>query len=471
MLRDRDHAVRFAIGAGVEPQLHAPFEQRFGFPLIEIWGMTEMVRALVDNQPPRQVGTRAFGRAMPGLEVRVVDEAEAEVPDGTPGEMLIRHSAATPRKDFFSGYLDDAQATEQAWRGGWFHTGDIVSRAADGMLHFVDRRKNIIRRSGENIAAAEVEALLLTHPLVEQVAVLAVPDEVREQEVLACVVLRDAARADVDAAVRTLFDFCHAQLAYYKAPGLAVADRAHPDHRDPEDPEAPDLRRRRRPAHRGRHARPARLEEARRAAAAGAPADTRGGRMGWYYEDFEPGRTIVTPGRTITEADIAAFAGLSGDFNPLHTDEVFAREAGLGGRIAHGPMVLGMAFGLGARAGLFDETVLGLLGVQWTFEQVVRPGDTLRASIVVLDMRTTRRPDRGIVRPATGHLEPGPRAGADGSLPDHVQTPGRGRRSDHAPRDTADKSIPGYTGGLTTPPVARAASAVAAGDAARAVPA
>ena len=119
--------------------------------------------------------------------------------------------------------------------------------------------------------------------------------------------------------------------------------------------------------------------------------------MGWYYEDFEPGRVIETPGRTITEADIVGYAGLSGDFNPLHTDEVFAVDAGVGGRIAHGPMVLGMAFGLGARAGLFDETVLGLLGVQWTFKEPVRPGDTLRASIVVLEMRTTRKLDRGIV--------------------------------------------------------------------------
>ncbi|GAC1354180.1 MAG: paaZ 3 [Variovorax sp.] len=119
--------------------------------------------------------------------------------------------------------------------------------------------------------------------------------------------------------------------------------------------------------------------------------------MGWHYEDFEPGHVIETPGRTVTEADIGAFAGVSGDFNSLHTNEVFAVESGVGGRIAHGPMVLGMAFGLGARAGLFDETVLGLLGVQWTFQAPVRPGDTLRASIAVLEMRPTRKPDRGIV--------------------------------------------------------------------------
>ncbi len=219
--RDREHNVRFAVGAGVEPQLHAAFEARFGFPLVEIWGMTEMVRVLGDHVAPRQVGTRAFGRAVPGIDVRVVDDAGRDVADGTQGEMLIRHSAATPRKDFFGGYLDDEAATEAAWRGRWFHTGDIVVRSADGMLHFVDRRKNIIRRSGENIAAAEVEALLLTHPLVAQVAVLAVPDEVREEEVLACVVLRDGSDAsrDADAAARTLFDFCREHLAYYKSPG------------------------------------------------------------------------------------------------------------------------------------------------------------------------------------------------------------------------------------------------------------
>jgi acyl-CoA synthetase (AMP-forming)/AMP-acid ligase II len=224
--QDRNHTVRFGLGAGVEPQLHSVFEERFGFPLVEIWGMTEMVRALVDNAAPRQVGTRAFGRATPGIDVCVVDDADHEVPDGDPGEMLIRYSSATPRKDFFSSYLNDPAATEHAWRGGWFHTGDIITRASDGMLHFVDRRKNIIRRSGENIAAAEVEALLQTHPLVAQVAVLAVPDEIREEEVLACIVLQPDSGHDVDSAVRTLFDFCHARLAYYKAPGWVwVTDR------------------------------------------------------------------------------------------------------------------------------------------------------------------------------------------------------------------------------------------------------
>ncbi len=219
--QDREHGVRFGWGAGVEPQLHALFEQRFGFPLVELWGMTEMVRVLTDCIAPRRVGTRAFGRALPGVEVRVVDESDRDVPDGRPGEMLIRHSAATPRKAFFAGYLDDPAATEAAWRGGWFHTGDVVTRDADGMLHFFDRRKNIVRRSGENIAAAEVEAALLAHPLVLNAAVLAVADELREEEVMACVVpkLPPADAAEEALLARELMAHCMASLAYYKAPG------------------------------------------------------------------------------------------------------------------------------------------------------------------------------------------------------------------------------------------------------------
>ncbi len=219
---DRGHQVRFGVGAGVDPQRHAEFETRFGFPLIEIWGMTETVRLLADAEPPRRVGTRAFGKAQPGLEARIVDDTDADVADGVPGEMVIRHSAAAPRQDAFSGYLDDEAATEAAWRGGWFHTGDIVVRDPDGMLHFVERRKNIIRRSGENIAAAEVEAILQAHPDVAQAAVLSVPDEVREEEVLACIVVRPGVAltaVEDDPLVRKLFEHCNAQLAYYKAPG------------------------------------------------------------------------------------------------------------------------------------------------------------------------------------------------------------------------------------------------------------
>jgi crotonobetaine/carnitine-CoA ligase len=216
---ERQHQVRFGLGAGVEPQLHAAFEERFGFPLVEVWGMTETGRIYADRLEPRQINTRAFGRPFGGFEARVVDDADGEVPRGADGELLVRWGGAEgPRHGFFSGYLKDPRATEEAWRGGWFHTGDTVRQMDDEMLVFVDRKKNIIRRSGENVAAAEVEAVLQAHAAVAQVAVLAVPDELREEEVMACVVPMPDARPDAALADR-LMGWCLERLAYFKAPG------------------------------------------------------------------------------------------------------------------------------------------------------------------------------------------------------------------------------------------------------------
>jgi crotonobetaine/carnitine-CoA ligase len=219
---DRAHQVRFGLGAGVEPQLHAAFEERFAFPLVEIWGMTETGRILAVTGLPRLIDTRAFGRPTGGLEARVVDAQDRELPRGSDGEFIVRWGGAEgPRHGFFSGYLDNEAATAEAWRGGWFHTGDIVRQDASGMLYFVDRSKNIIRRSGENVAAAEVEAVLQSAPWVKQVAVVACPDEVREAEVLACVVPR--AGTSIDAALaRDLHDWAAERLAYYKAPGWVL---------------------------------------------------------------------------------------------------------------------------------------------------------------------------------------------------------------------------------------------------------
>jgi len=215
---ERQHQVRFGLGAGVEPELHGRFEQRFGFPLAEVWGMTETGRIFCDCHAPRQIDTRAFGRPLPGFEAMVADDAGREVPRGQEGELLVRHAATDPRRGFFSGYLKNERATEEAWAGGWFHTGDVVRMAEDGMIYFVDRKKNIIRRSGENIAAAEIEACLQAHEAVAQVAVLAAPDEIREEEVMACVVpMQD--QVPTAALAADLFDWCNARLAYFKAPG------------------------------------------------------------------------------------------------------------------------------------------------------------------------------------------------------------------------------------------------------------
>ena len=143
------------------------------------------------------------------------------MPPDVPGELTLRMTGGDPRSGLFSGYLKDPAATDEAWRGGWFHTGDVVTRAADGMLCFVDRKKNIIRRSGENIAAAEVEAVLQADERVAQAAVIAVPDELRQEEVMACIVPAPGVGADRDAA-DALQDLCLEWLAYYKAPGYLL---------------------------------------------------------------------------------------------------------------------------------------------------------------------------------------------------------------------------------------------------------
>ncbi|WP_159914541.1 AMP-binding protein [Pantoea sp. 18069] len=216
--RDRHSGVKVAFGAGVDPVLHERFEQRFAIPLIEVWGMTESGRFMCVDQEPRQIHTRACGRPLPGLEARIVDDSGQEVPHGTTGELVVRHSAQAPRYGFFSGYLDDPAATEAAWAGGWFHSGDLCTRAADGMFTFVDRKKNIVRRSGENISSAEVEAVLAASPLVKQVAVAAVPDALRDEEVLACVIAADEVARDRTLAL-SLHAFAEQRLAYYKPPG------------------------------------------------------------------------------------------------------------------------------------------------------------------------------------------------------------------------------------------------------------
>lgn len=218
---ERAHRVKFGVGAGLDPAQHAAFEQRFGFPLIEVWGMSEVGIAAGANREPRRIDTRTFGRPLPGIELRVVDDDDRPLPDGSDGELVLRRAGDAPRRGLFAGYWKDQAATEQAWRGGWFHTGDIVRRDPDGLFHFVDRKKHMIRRSGQNIAAAEVEACLRQHPAVADAAVVPVPDELREEEVLACIVPRDGHEAD-GALAEAVVAHALQRLAYFKAPGWVM---------------------------------------------------------------------------------------------------------------------------------------------------------------------------------------------------------------------------------------------------------
>ncbi len=212
--------IKFGFGAGVDPKHHQAFEERFGFPLIEAWAMSETGAGacVAAYREPRHVGTRCFGRARNDLDYRLVDENGRDVAVGEAGELLVRYRGDNPRRYFFSGYYKDDEATAEAWQGGWFHTGDVVRVDQDGFFYFVDRRKNIIRRSGENIAAVEVEAVLMQSPFVASCAVAPVADEIRGEEVMALVVPTESTSANQELA-EALVHHCLGALAYYKAPG------------------------------------------------------------------------------------------------------------------------------------------------------------------------------------------------------------------------------------------------------------
>lgn len=119
---------------------------------------------------------------------------------------------------------------------------------------------------------------------------------------------------------------------------------------------------------------------------------------GRYWEDFVAGEVIRTAGRTITEADVVTYSGLSGDFNPLHTDEVFASQTAFGRRLVHGPLVLALALGLFQRTGVTDGTAVALLGIEeWSFVAPVFIGETIFVDVEIERVRPTSHPERGVI--------------------------------------------------------------------------
>ena len=222
---ERGHRLKFGFGSGVDARHHEVFERRFGFSLIEGWAMTETGGGGVTStaQGPRHIGQRCMGRPTATMEYRIVGDHGADVTPGQPGEFLVRTRGADPRRGFFSGYLKDEAATREAWAGDWFHTGDVV-RSDGESLFFVDRKKNIVRRSGENIAVIEVEGVLETLAAVAGAAVAPVPDDIRGEEVLALIKLRtpppDAEHAG--ALARDIAGACAEKLAYFKVPGYVA---------------------------------------------------------------------------------------------------------------------------------------------------------------------------------------------------------------------------------------------------------
>jgi acyl dehydratase len=122
-----------------------------------------------------------------------------------------------------------------------------------------------------------------------------------------------------------------------------------------------------------------------------------GNTMGLYFEDFTDALRITTRGRTVGEGDITQFAGLSGDFNPLHVDSEYCAGTPFEERIAHGPLTLAMAIGLMSQQNLIDATTMGLLDLHWSFAGPVKIGDTVHAVVTAIDKKPSRKPDRGVV--------------------------------------------------------------------------
>ena len=118
---------------------------------------------------------------------------------------------------------------------------------------------------------------------------------------------------------------------------------------------------------------------------------------GKYFDEFETGASFQTASRTVTETDIVLFAGLSGDFNPLHTDEGFARTTPFGTRIAHGMLIAAIATGLANQSGLFEGTTIALLSQTLRYVGPTRPGDTIHLELLVGEKKESKKPDRGVI--------------------------------------------------------------------------
>jgi carnitine-CoA ligase len=211
---DSAHLLRdVGFGMRITDDERDAFESRFGMRLLYCYGQTEasLLLAIAPRFRPRNwpaVGLPAFDR-----EIRIVDPSGSEVAQGEVGEVIVK---GIPGRTIMLGYVNDPESTARTVVDGWLHTGDLAQFDADGYLHFVDREKDMIKRNGENVAAIEVESVLLSNPAVEEVAVVGVPDPIRDEAVKAFVVLKPGASLDQ----AELTAYCAQYLAPFKIPTL-----------------------------------------------------------------------------------------------------------------------------------------------------------------------------------------------------------------------------------------------------------
>ncbi len=205
---DRDHPLRCVFIVPFTEEA-TRFAERFGADVHTIFNMTEISTPIISEANPSEVGY--CGRARAGFELRVVDENDIELPPGEVGELILRADAPWSMNH---GYYKDPDATQRAWRNGWFHTGDGFRQDAEGRFFFVDRIKDAIRRRGENISSAEVEAQINEHPAVQESAAIAVPAEFGEDEVLVVLALKPGESLAPEA----LIDYLAPRMAHFMVP-------------------------------------------------------------------------------------------------------------------------------------------------------------------------------------------------------------------------------------------------------------
>lgn len=207
--RDRAHNVSRILSPATPTTWVSEFFERFGIVLVEGYGSTETNLVLSNSSAGYEPGS--MGRVLPEFEVRVVDGLDREVPDGESGELIVRNLEPF---SLSSGYFRNPEATVNAWRNLWFHTGDRVKRDSNGVHYFIDRLTDSIRRRGENISSLEVENAIMSHPCVEMCSVIGVPSEVGEEEVKAFVVLKKGIRLSPE----RLVDFLESEIASFAIP-------------------------------------------------------------------------------------------------------------------------------------------------------------------------------------------------------------------------------------------------------------
>ena len=201
--------LRFAMcgSAPVPAEVMKRFEEAFNCPVVEGYGLSESTCRSTFNPPDERRRPGSCGLPI-GNEMKVVDDDDNEVPDGELGEIVLRG------ENILKGYFKNPEATAQAFRKGWFHTGDIGYRDQDGYFYIVDRKSDMIIRGGENIYPREIDEVLYQHPAVAAAATIGVPDSLYGEEVVAFIVLKDGMKMTGE----ELIDYCQEQLADYKCP-------------------------------------------------------------------------------------------------------------------------------------------------------------------------------------------------------------------------------------------------------------